>query len=480
MNDILDPANIFKYYKKGKYDKKVASDLLITLIEESLREEYRINSLFYLGEIGLKSDNVRKFVENLMISDINEDIRHIAVHIIFERFLKKSLSSLSWSIQHENSYKVLKTILTEIEIHPHHSIPLRYLLLKRFCITFKVIPEEAKFFADLYQLGLPVNIVTDIIIENKSIYHFPFPFSEPLFSSICHIKNKRVIALSLPNKNLNTIPASIGNLKKLRYLNLAHNNLILLPETIKSLTRLRSLSLFNNNFKQLPESISCLKKLRHLNIKWTKITSTPNFLTAITRRNFSMKFIAEGVSSLEAPVLGLIELISKVKLEKIGQNENIHDYDFPHYFNYYKIDEEGHVIGLYVFSQSDPSLGVFPNQICDLKYLKELYLSNNEIFSIPDSIGSLFLLRELDLSYNNIRNIPESLENLHNLKILDISYNNIKELPEFFNNIPSLEILVCVGNDIKGAPRTKIERYQRYRSYVKSISKKKKKKIITF
>ena len=83
MNETSKPERIFISYQKGKYDEKTASDLLISLIEESPKEEHRINSLFFLGEIGLKKQKVHDLVENLMISDLNNQIRMHAVRIIF-------------------------------------------------------------------------------------------------------------------------------------------------------------------------------------------------------------------------------------------------------------------------------------------------------------------------------------------------------------------------------------------------------------
>ena len=165
-----------------------------------------------------------------------------------------------------------------------------------------------------------------------------------------------------------------------------------------------------------------------------------------------------------------IETTPKINLEKIGQHDNIRDYDFHHYLHYYKIDDVGHIIGLYIYNQGDPSLGLFPVQFCEFKYLEELYLSNNEIHLVPDSIGNLSSLRELDLSFNRIVNIPETFGKLHNLKYLDISYNNLKKLPEFFKDFPSLEVLSCSGNAIKEIPQSIIEKNQKNRNYYKKYN----------
>ena len=469
MNAISKPEIIFNCFKQGKYDEKTASDLLISLIEESPKEAHRVNSLFFLGKIGSKKQKVRDLVENLMISDLNNQIRMHAVKIIFSNFLENCINSISWLIQHETSHEVLTAIMEEIEEHPQHSKLFNNLFIKRFCSIFKVIPKEARFFIDLYKCGFLVDIKPNLTIECTHGHHYPFPFSEPLYPTIGCVKNGRVVALRLSNKTLTKLPETIGNLKRVRFLDLAHNNLTSLPQSMKSLTRIRYLSLFNNNFKRLPESIGFLKKLKHLDIKWTYITSTPDFLMTISKKNFSMKFIAEGVLPLEAPVLGLIELMSKVRLVKIGQHDNIHDHDFPRYLNYYKINEEGHIIGLHVFNQFDPLLGIFPDQLCNLRHLEELYLSNNEIQRIPDSIGNLSLLEKLDLSYNRLKHVPETFKNLNALQYLDLSYNNFEEIPEFLNDLRSLEVLMCTRKNMNEFPKSLVGKKQRTRNYISKI-----------
>jgi len=242
----------------------------------------------------------------------------------------------------------------------------------------------------------------------------------------------------------------------------------MLPKSIKLLTRLRYLSLYDNDVNQLPESMSSLKKLVRLDLRQTNLTSIPDFMMNIARKYHVVKYIVEGVVPKEAVILGLIQLISKIKLKKISQYDDIHNYDFNHNLWYYKINNLGHIIGIYLFNFETPYLGLFPEQICILEYLEELYLSNNDIQYIPDSIGTLSSLRELDLSWNRIVHIPESLHSLSNLKFLDLEHNEIEKLPEFFNEFISLEYFKCSANKIETFPKIIIENNQKYRkNYLK-------------
>ena len=68
-------------------------------------------------------------------------------------------------------------------------------------------------------------------------------------------------------------------------------------------------------------------------------------------------------------------------------------------------------------------------ELIKLSYLKELYLSNNNISVIPPEIGQLSQLEKLDLSNNKISIIPSEIEQLSQLKELYLFLNNISVIP---------------------------------------------------
>jgi len=81
--------------------------------------------------------------------------------------------------------------------------------------------------------------------------------------------------LHLSERNLDTLPDSIGLLKKLFYLNCGYNNLVSLPESMSNLTNLQYLDCGYNKLTQLPEGLSNLEKLEMLNVSYNKLTSLP-------------------------------------------------------------------------------------------------------------------------------------------------------------------------------------------------------------
>lgn len=110
-----------------------------------------------------------------------------------------------------------------------------------------------------------------------------------------------------------------------------------------------------------------------------------------------------------------------------------------------------------------------PSSIVKLQNLQELWVNNNQLFSLPVNLGLLPRLVRFEVSHNNLvelcefgpngffaivnasdnklASIPESIGNLVNLYIINLKSNNLTELPSSFANLKSLQVVDLTGNN---------------------------------
>lgn len=99
------------------------------------------------------------------------------------------------------------------------------------------------------------------------------------------------------------------------------------------------------------------------------------------------------------------------------------------------------VLSVYGYNQ-EISLKVLPKSIGNLRNLRILDLSGNQLKNLPDSIGNLKKLKELNLSGNRLlKTLPESIGNLEDLEVLNLDETNLDPLPESLENLTNLEDL---------------------------------------
>lgn len=99
-------------------------------------------------------------------------------------------------------------------------------------------------------------------------------------------------------------------------------------------------------------------------------------------------------------------------------------------------------------------LKALPRSVCSLPTLVRLWVSHNQLCSLPAQFDELVSLKELFLHRNNFETVPLSLCCLPKLEVLWLSGNKINEIPEDITKLKALKRLHLDGNLLSSFPPT--------------------------
>lgn len=210
--------------------------------------------------------------------------------------------------------------------------------------------------------------------------------------------------LDLRWNQIASIPESIGNLCSLKHLDLAGNPLENIPESIGGLSSLKILYLGGKSLQMIPESIGNLANLEQLGLAgcYADLPESMGSLRSLMQFNCSAP-----LTRLPASFLGL-EKLQTVRMEGASS-----DFELRLLFG--------------------------------MHWLKSLALNDCLFQSIPDEISNLKSLEKLDLSGTKIAELPRSILALENLQTLDVSSTLLTSLPAWLADMKSLKMVVAKG-----------------------------------
>ena len=408
----LTPEKIYRNYNNKTLDKISAVENLISIVENSDNINTRLESIKILRDIGAKTNEVFKFLENILISDSHEKIRQLAAETIKNLFIEKALEPMKWSLQHEVSpyclntvYYTLISIISNIREENALLDEIKKINEQEFKIGFEILCENK-----------PINRFTQKELADILINYFTILYLKKTYWRLKYkIEKCKIVELNFIFKGLTSIPEAIKNLSSLKSLILRYNQILSIPDWIGSLSSLETLNLNINNIKSLPKSIGSLSSLKELSLWKNELIFLPESMGSLS----SLETLNLRLNQLEA----LPEVIGNLTFLK---ELNLHD----------------------------NKLSVIPYSIGSLSSLEKLNLSWNELKTIPESIGSLSSLKELDLGRNELEKIPDSIGSLTSLQLLDISENKLISIPETIGSISSLEILNLSRNELIYLPES--------------------------
>lgn len=377
---VLTPIKIYEDFKNKILNKNQASDLLISVIDDihDNDDKTRILSLKFLGLIYPKGEKVFNFLENLLISDLNDQVRGQAASVIIFNFPERAIKPISWVLKHDNNSFCLVQIIKLLEKISNEK-------LKSLLKIVKFVNFEGNIF-------FPSKDYPIINLNNNNI------------DNIEKVKNlENLIDLQKLYLNYNQIPEIKGldTLTNLTSLHLQGNRI----KKIKGLSNLKKIEFLylNNNEISVIEGINCLPNLKYLMLFDNKISDIKEFekhsnLEVLNLRNNHISEIKglEKLTNLRRLDLSN-NMISEIKgIDKLTKLEFLD-------LSYNQIKE---IKGLE-----------------NLRKLKFLDLRNNKIIKI-NLLEKLRKLQHLYIGFNQISEIEIS-DKFKHIRVLDIK--NLEE-----------------------------------------------------
>lgn len=464
-NPRIKPEEIHQAVINNKLNKDLAIQYLSSILDNDTDELTRVSCVRILGKLNVKNESIFKILESCLVSDKSALVRKVAVENIFLSFQEKALTPLKWSIVHEKSPIVIKTIIEILKNCKYSGFKiLREILKERIEKLYLVNFEEGLFLLVLQsiwaekesewtKIGLK-KFYSDNYDKKRRKESFisPHLFALPNAEAHYRIKSNHVISLYLRRCGLKRIPDSISSLTRLKRLAFPENYIEELPSSMKTLSRLKILSLSGNNFKEIPNFIGSLKNLKYLSISDNyQLKVIPNWLDTFIKEKMSRSYKLQGVNCEEATALGALSLYNGCGIEKLKIGRSIQN-DGGHGFSKFKMNDSGNVIGLYISVPEAFQIWFLPKQLKNLKKLEELDFRFNKIRYIPKLIGELSALRKLNLWHNEIRFIPTSIGNLQHLESLNLGNNKIRYIPDSIGKLKNLKKLFLYNNKISSMP----------------------------
>ena len=406
MSKIRTPEDIFQNVSDKKISKNEALKLLESLINESYNPEIRVSVIQIIEKLSTFNESVYSILEKALISDESDLVRFMAARTIINNFKIYDDTPLYYALENEDSIYVLRNLF-QLCLNSDRKLlkRLQEIILMRISKFYNLNPDDAQFIMDIDYLDYMkfrenfndfVNRFHIQEREKQEILRDKAKLGYKGLGRIVKSENGFIVGLKL--HDFNEIPTSIQNLKQLEYLEIKRSDLSNLDLEFDNLVDLKYLVLSNNKIDVVP--------------KW--------IVEVAKRRDYALKYFKNGVDFSEAEVLGLLDVLLNQAFVKLEEYEAFN----PSLLYHFKINRNGNIIGINISSDLN-KIGVFPEKLCNLEYLRELYMPNQNIRKIPECINKLKHLEILDLRNNHLTEVPKYLNDLNNLKQLKLEGNDI-------------------------------------------------------
>ncbi|MCE3259806.1 MAG: repeat protein, partial [Bacteroidetes bacterium] len=264
--------------------------------------------------------------------------------------------------------------------------------------------------------------------------YFTFP---PCLFTLGNLKR-----LSILNKQIDSLPATIGKLSRLNYFQLSSNKALHFPEEFSALKNIDTLVVTANN--PLPEKVNQLPALKYLSFNSPSSADLPLLpqLKHLVYYGDTLPAVTSKFENLETLEFRNTQLYSNSESNAATAKRELKECD----------------------------AGRMPSCIFNLKNLKRLIIDHTKVDSIPPAIGNLSQLNYLFIKLSPINRFPSSLMNLKNLDTLIIDTYTSLDSGLTFPNVKYFSCRQGVLPVLPSAKYIKCEKVELPASLVKSTS----------
>ena len=296
-----NPDILYQRFCNKEIDKITLINSLLLLIEESTDEILRIAAINQLRRLGITSDHLFTVMENLIISDTNDQVRNAATRYISYLYSEKSYNIVNWAIQYEESYDCILTMIDTLK--KMQSEESRKLLISEISKILEPIKDSIdkqyifqkyrkrmkKVFKKKEISNFTMNQLAEILINYKAVsflalkypnFYFDLDVSNGLVSRIDLADYLQYEVKGTPfgwKNNIGSLSEvkGLSNLKYIKILDLS-NNLI---EDLKGLTVFQDLEIIylaNNKISDHKniEYLNSLPNICYIDLTGNKIAKT--------------------------------------------------------------------------------------------------------------------------------------------------------------------------------------------------------------
>ena len=237
--------------------------------------------------------------------------------------------------------------------------------------------------------------------------------------------------LDLRDNTLADLREEVGRMQSLRAVHLCRNEIKALPDTLAVLRNLRVLVATDNQISRVPDDLGALAhSLQLLDLQFNRLVEFPQAIARLSLlQELNLSHNALLLVKLEDPSFAALPALRYLYLDHnklLAISAGVSSLPAEA-----GVDGGGHALSLAslrVLSAVDNQVATWPD-FTQAKRLHTMRLSKNCLTKIGDSIANLRLLRLLDISNNQLRDIPAALSGAVRLRELMLHGNPLDSAP---------------------------------------------------